>query len=78
MDEKTIRAKTGNYGRVNVVVPISAKESMMSWMRKSGFKKAQFFRTALMIGTVQLAQQLGIKEQTEEHFDAFSQQHDRR
>ena len=77
MDEKIIKANTGNYGRINVVVPISAKESMMSWMKKSGFKKAQFFRTALMIGSVQLAQQLGIMEESDSHYNDFAQQADR-
>ncbi len=77
MDEKIIKANTGNYGRVNVVVPISAKESMMFWMKKSGFKKAQFFRTALLIGTVQLAEKLGIKEESGNHFCNFDQQADR-
>jgi len=74
MDEKIIRASTGNYGRVNVVVTISAKKSMMEWMKKSGFKKAQFFRTALIIGTVQLAQTLGIKEESGNHFIDIAKQ----
>ena len=78
MDEKIIKASTGNYGRINVVVPISAKESMITWMKKSGFKKAQFFRTALLIGAVQLAQQLGIKEESDNHFSDLAQQSDRR
>ena len=74
MEEKIIRASTGNYGRIYIVVPISAKESMMDWMKKSGFKKAQFFRTALMIGAVQLAKNLGIKEESDNHFiDVYKQ-----
>ena len=77
MSEEVIKARTGNYSRVNIVVPVNAKESMMSWMKKSGFKKSQFFRTALMIGSVQLAQQLGIKESTENHFISIAQQADR-
>lgn len=76
MDEKIIKASTGNYGRINVVVPISAKESMMVWMKKSGFKKAQFFRTALMIGTVQLAQNLGIKEASDNHYNDIAKKAD--
>ena len=78
MSEEIIRTRTGTYGRVYVVVPMTVKESMLSWMRKSGFKKSQFFRTALMIGTVQLAEQLGIKEESENHFRLILQQTDRR
>ena len=76
MDEKIIKANTGNYGRINVVVPISAKESMVSWMKKSGINKAQFFRTALMIGTVQLAKNLGIKKESDNHFNDVNKQAD--
>ena len=77
MPEEIIKARTGNYSRVNIVVPVTAKESMVSWMKKSGIKKAQFFRTALLIGTVQLAQQLGIKEESDNHFSDLAQQADR-
>ena len=68
MTEEIIKRKTGTYGRVNIVLPINAKQSMLSWMSKSGLKKAQFFRTALLIGSVQLAEQLGIKEKSNDHF----------
>jgi hypothetical protein len=78
MDEKIIKASSGNYGRIYIVVPISVKESMMAWMKKSGFKKAHFFRTALMIGTIQLAQQLGIRGESDNHFYCDAQQDARR
>ena len=58
MTEEIITRKTGTYGRVNIVLPISAKQSMLSWVDKSGLKKAQFFRTALMIGSVRLLHRL--------------------
>jgi hypothetical protein len=78
MTEEIITRKTGTYGRVNIVLPISAKQSMLSWMSKSGLKKAQFFRTALLIGSVQLAEQLGVKEKSDDHFNDLAQQPDRR
>jgi hypothetical protein len=78
MTEEIIKRKTGTYGRVNIVLPISAKQSMLCWMSKSGLKKAQFFRTALLIGSVQLAENLGIKEETDSHFSDLAQQPDRR
>lgn len=68
MTEEIITRKTGSYGRINIVLPITAKQSMLTWIDKSGLKKAQFFRAALMIGSVQLAEQLGIKEKTDDHF----------
>ena len=72
MSEQIIKTKTGSYGRVNIVLPMPIKDQMLNWMNQSGMKKAQFFRTALMIGTVQLAQQLGIKEQTVNHIESGS------
>jgi len=82
MTDEIIKRKTGTYGRVNIVLPLSAKQSILSWMEKSGIKKAQFFRTALLIGSVQLAEQLGVKEQSNNHFVRdrceFAQQPDRR
>jgi hypothetical protein len=82
MSDEIITTKSGVYGRVNVVLPMLVKEQMLSWMQKSSMKKAQFFRTALMIGTVQLAQQLGIKDKTDDHFiskdSAIAQQPARR
>jgi len=78
MSEEVIKARTGNYSRVNIVVPVNAKKSMVSWIKKSGIKKAQFYRTALLIGSVQLAQQLGIKEKSDSHFSDHAQQADRR
>ena len=78
MSEEIINAKSGKYGRVNIVVPLAIKQSMLSWLDKSGLKKSQFFRTALMIGTVQLAEQLGIKEKSDSHFSDLAQQPARR
>ena len=69
MTEEIIKRKTGTYGRVNIVLPLSAKQSMLTWISRSGLKKAQFFRTALLIGSVQLAEQLGIKEKSDDHFE---------
>ena len=35
-----------------------AKSSMLSWAKKSGMKKAEFLRVALMIGATQLANEI--------------------
>jgi len=64
-NEQQITTKRGNFGFIRVTIPMTIKDTMLNWWKKSGMKKAEFFRTALMIGTVQLAQQLGVKEQTD-------------
>ena len=69
MNEQIIKRKTGTYGRVNITLPYSAKLSMLSWVKKSGMKKAQFFRTALMIGALQLANNLQAKDPNTGYFD---------
>ncbi len=53
------------YGRVNITVPMPVKQSMMDWIRKSGMGKAEFFRIALMIGAIQLANQVQAKGKNE-------------
>ncbi len=53
------------YGRVNIAVPMLVKQSMMSWIQKSGMGKAEFFRIALMMGAVQLADQVHAKPENE-------------
>ncbi|MDY6896424.1 MAG: hypothetical protein SVO01_13555 [Thermotogota bacterium] len=78
MSDEIINAKSGKYGRVNIVVPWVAKETMLSWFEKSGMKKSEFFKTALLMGTVQLSKQLGIKEGSSNHFSDHAQQHARR
>jgi len=69
MSEQIIKTNTGVYGRVIVTLPLSAKVSMLSWVKKSGMKKAQFFRTALMISALQLANELQAKESNVGYFE---------
>jgi hypothetical protein len=47
---------------VNVTLPIPIKSSMLELQKRSGMKKAEFLRTALMMGTAQLAEQVKQKE----------------
>ena len=60
MDE-IVTKNRGVFGKVQVTLPMQVKDSMLSWMRKSGMGKAEFFRVALMIGTVKLADQVKAK-----------------
>ena len=69
MTEQIIKTRTGVYGRVNVTLPYPAKVSMLSWVKKAGMSKAQFFRTALMIGALQLANNLQAKDPETGYFD---------
>jgi len=78
MSEEVIKARSGKYGRVNIVVPWTVKQAMLSWLEKSGLKKSEFFKTALMMGTVQLSEQLGVKEGSNNHFSDLAQGTDRR
>jgi len=78
MSEEVIKARSGKYGRVNIVVPWTVKQSMLSWLKKSGLKKSEFFKTALMMGTVQLSEQLGVKEESDSHFSDLAHKPARR
>ena len=69
MSEKIITTQNGVYGRLQVTLPMPAKSSMMSWAKKSGMKKAEFLRTALMIGAIQLANDLRAKHPDEGYFE---------
>ena len=69
MTEKIIRTQSGIYGRLQVTLPMPAKSSMLSWVKKSGMKKAEFLRVALMIGAVQLANDLHAKNLDEGYFE---------
>lgn len=69
MSEKSITTQSGIYGRLQVTLPMPAKSSMLSWAKKSGMKKAEFLRVALMIGAAQLANDLHAKNLDEGFFD---------
>jgi hypothetical protein len=54
MEERIIKTKRGLYGRVNITLPMPVKTSMLDLQKKSGMKKAEFLRVALMMGTAKL------------------------
>jgi hypothetical protein len=41
---------------------MAIKETMLNWCKKSGMSKAEFFRISLMMGVIQLADQVKAKE----------------
>ena len=69
MSEKIITTQRGIYGRLQVTLPMPAKSSMLAWAKKSGMKKAEFLRVALMIGANQLATNLSAKDPEESYFE---------
>ena len=69
MSEKIITTQRGIYGRLQVTLPIPAKSSMLDWAKKSGMRKAEFLRVALMIGATKLADDLRAKHPEEGYFD---------
>ena len=52
--EKVITTKRGVYGRVQVTLPLHIKSSLMDFQKKSGIKKAEFLRLALVTGYIAL------------------------
>jgi len=63
MDKQVIITKRGVYGRVNVTLPISFKIYVLDLQKKSGMKKAEFLRIALMIGVARLIEKVLPKDQ---------------
>jgi hypothetical protein len=56
MEEQVIQTKRGLYGRVNITLPLPVKTSLMDLQKRSGLRKAEFLRVALMIGTVKISE----------------------
>lgn len=64
MDE-VITTKNGSFGYIRVSVPMNIKETMLTWLKKSGMGRAEFFRVALMIGVNHLAESINAKTKGE-------------
>jgi len=63
--EKEIITKRGRFGRIQVTIPMDTKYKMLEWHKKSGLRKAEFFRVALMIGVSNLAESVKAKSKEE-------------
>jgi len=68
LEEKNVKQRVV-YGRLTITVPMPVKEALLGWSKKSGMNKAQFLRTALMMGGVSLADSLKVKEPSKGYFD---------
>ena len=62
MNEKVITTKTGTYGFVRVTIPMTIKDTMLKWCKQSGMRKTEFFRVSLMMGVIQLSDQVKAKK----------------
>jgi hypothetical protein len=56
-----------SYGRVQVTVPMHIKLVVLAWASKSGMKRAEFLRTAFLIGAQQLATSVNAKLPNEDY-----------
>lgn len=68
-NEQVIMTKRGNFGFIRVTLPMPVKETMVTWCKQSGLSKAEFFRVSLMMGTIQLADQINAKESSEGYME---------
>jgi hypothetical protein len=67
MEEKIITTNRGKFGRIQVTIPMDTKYKMLDWHKKSGLRKAEFFRVALMIGVSQFAESIKAKSKDENY-----------
>jgi len=65
MDEQVIRTKRGRFGKLQVTLPLSVKNSIMQSIEHSGLNRAEYLRIALMIGSTQLANGISKHSQSE-------------
>ena len=63
--ENEIITKRGRFGRIQVTIPMDTKYKMMEWHQKSGLGRAEFFRVSLMMGVIQLSDQIRAKKSQE-------------
>ena len=57
MLEKVITTKRGVFGRVQVILPLPEKASLLARVKSSGMSKSEFMRKALILGASQLAKE---------------------
>jgi hypothetical protein len=65
--EQIITTKRGTFGFVRVTIPMNVKNTMLTWCKRSGMGKAEFFRVGLMIGIKQLAESVNAKNSNESY-----------
>jgi hypothetical protein len=71
MLEKVITTRRGVFGRVQIILPLPEKTSLLERIKGSGMSKAEFLRAALILGASQL------EMNKPDHGEAAAQQHAR-
>jgi hypothetical protein len=61
MTDQIIKTKRGVYGRLNITLPLRAKNSVLDMVNQTGMKKSEFLRQALMVGAMQIAKNYGAR-----------------
>ena len=75
MAEKKImemEKKEFNWGRLTCSIPMSAKLKIMYWQHRSGLRKAEFLRGAMLIGALKIADETGARH-VDESYCEFEQ-----
>jgi hypothetical protein len=67
--EEIVVTKRGTFGFIRVTIPMVVKQTMLDWCSRSGMRKAEFFRVALMMGSVLLADQVKAKKPEDGYLD---------
>ena len=57
MLEKVITTKRGVYGRVQIILPLPEKVSLLERVKSSGMSKALFLQKALILGASELVKE---------------------
>jgi len=57
MVEKIITTRRGVYGRVQVILPLPEKASLLARVKCSGMSKSEFMRAALILGASQIVRE---------------------
>jgi hypothetical protein len=73
MEEKIINTRRGLYGQVHVTLPMPVKLTLMELVQKSGMKRAEFLRTALIMGTAKLSEDVFKTDHKGEVVELFQQ-----
>ena len=63
MLEKVITTKRGVFGRVQIILPLPVKNSLLEFQKKSGLTKAEFLRMALVTGYMALSKGIESNDQ---------------
>jgi len=56
MSEQVITTKNGRFGKFQVTLPLTVKQSIQAQIDQSGLRRSEYLRMSLILGSSQLAQ----------------------